>query len=90
MQKIAWDSMWENLGANRSSVRAQGVDDLQASEVSFVFGDNHAIIGFRDGGEDPCRGDSGPSLFLGGRSLGHQRRSDQARLFVEGEHPASE
>src|ERR1035437_3489527 len=37
---------------NHSSVRPQGVDELQAREVSFVFGDNHAIIRFSDCGND--------------------------------------
>src|ERR1019366_3976128 len=47
---------------NHSSVRPQGVDDLQAREVSFVFGDNHAIIRFSDCGNDHVEGAPGPSL----------------------------
>jgi hypothetical protein len=40
---------------NGSSVRAQWIDDLQAREVSFILGDNHAIIRFSDGGKSPLQ-----------------------------------
>src|ERR1035437_2004183 len=51
------------LRTNHSSVRPQGVDDLQAREVSFVFGDNHAIIRFSDCGNDHVEGAPGPPFL---------------------------
>ena len=70
-----------------SSVRPQRIDDLQASEVSFVFGDNHAIVRFSDRGNDHVEGATGPPLR---RAVGHQACPDEAGLFVEREDSAGE
>ena len=70
-----------------SSVRPQRIDDLQAGEVSFVFGDHHAIIRFSDCGNNHVEGATGPALR---RAVGHQPCPDQGGLFVEREHAAGE
>src|SRR5439155_16086731 len=68
-----------------SSVRAQGIDDLQAREVSFVFGDDHAIIRFSDCGDDHVEWAPGPPFRS---AVGHQPCPDQAGFFVEREDAA--
>jgi len=70
-----------------SSFRPQRINELQASEVSFVFGDNHAIVRFGDGSDNHIGGAPGPSFR---RAFGHQPRPDQAGLFVESEHATGE
>ncbi len=55
--------------------------------MSFVFGDNHAVIRFSDCGDDHVERAAGPSFR---RTIGHQPRPNQAGLFVEREHSAGE
>src|ERR1017187_892183 len=81
------DKRSSGLRTSYSSVRPQGVDDLQAREVLFVFGDNHAMIRFSDCGNDHVEGAPGPPLC---RAVGHQPRPDQGSLCVEREHSAGE
>src|ERR1017187_9964153 len=74
--------------SSRSLVTApQGIDDLQAREVFFVFGDNHAIIRFGDCGNDHVEWAPWPTFR---RPVGHQPRPDKAGLLVEREHSAGE
>ena len=54
--------------------------------MSFVFGDNHAVIRFSDCGDDHVERAAGPSFR---RTIGHQPRPNQAGLFVEREHSAA-
>jgi hypothetical protein len=75
------------LYKNRLMRRAQGVDDLQAGEAPFVFGDNHTIIRFRYGSHDHIERAPRSSSC---RTLRHQPRPEQPRFFVEWEYSAGE
>jgi len=61
-----------DLGPTRPSVTgAQGIDDLQAREVSLVFGDHHTTVSFGHRRHDPIERASGPPFC---RALGHRSR----------------
>ena len=82
---------WRHVQAKRkrthSSGRAQGVDDLKPSEVTFVFRDNQTIVRFSHCGNDHIeRAPGSPSRS----TFRHQPRPDQAGLFIEREYPARE
>ena len=65
----------------------QGIDDLQTGKVSFVIGNNDAIIHFRDRGDDHVERVPWPS---GCRPVGHQPRPNEAGFLVERENSAGE
>jgi hypothetical protein len=69
-----------------SSVRPHGIDDLQTSEMRFVFRDNHAIVRLGDCGNDHVEWASWPPFR---RPVGHQPRPNEAGPLIERKHPAN-